>query len=592
MILAPRHFQRLTATIGLFTRYGLGDFAKQQGLEGLPHETEPGEDFSGSPDRAVAFRKRLVELGPAYIKLGQVLSTRPDLLPASYIAELERLQDDVGPIPTHDVVCIIEEELGARLSKLFLAFDDEPLGTASLGQVHGAELRDGRPVVVKVQRPNIRNPLAEDIAFFHDLASFLSEHTKAGARVDMVGIVQQLGRALADELDYRVEARNAASFRRTLAEFPRILVPRVIEGYTTERVLTTERIRGSKLDSISPLARIEHDFGPVADELTRAYLKQITIDGHFHADPHPGNVFVVMADDANPHTPSEVKAADRRAVQRPAATPLARIENDAQRQAAPQPSDVDVKLALIDFGMTARLSATLREHIVRLLLDLADNRGDDAAETLIEVGTELPGFDREGYVREIAGLMARTYSLGAGELDTGKVLYELINISFQRGLRLPGELTLLAKALFNLSNVTRSIDPVYSPIPTIREFGAKIAADRARHDLNPRRLYQLATEGSDLLAALPHRLDIITSRMASNEFTTKVEVPQLTLIIEGLQKVANRVFSGLVLAGLLVASSMLIPYRRVLATWGFVLAGAIALWMVLAILWGDRDKKR
>ncbi|HEV8214440.1 MAG TPA: AarF/UbiB family protein [Gemmatimonadaceae bacterium] len=592
MILAPRHLQRLTATIGLFTRYGLADFARQQGLEGLPHDAEPGEDFSGSPDRALAFRKRLVELGPAYIKLGQVLSTRPDLLPESYIRELEKLQDDVDPIPTPDVVGIVEQELGARLSKLFLTFDDEPLGTASLGQVHAAELRDGRPVVVKVQRPNIRNPLADDLAFFHDLATFLSEHTKAGARVDMVGIVQQLERALADELDYRVEARNAATFRRTLAEFPRILVPRVIEGYTTERVLTTERIRGSRLDSISPLARIEHDFSPVADELTRAYLKQITIDGHFHADPHPGNVFVVMADSENPPTPSEVKAADRRAVQRPAATPLARIENDAQRQAAPQPADMDVKLALIDFGMTARLSATLREHIVRLLLDLADNRGDDAAETLIEVGTELPGFDREGYIREIAGLMARTYNLGAGELDTGKVLYELINISFQRGLRLPSELTLLAKALFNLGTVTSTIDPVYSPIPTIREFGAQIAADRARHDLNPRRLYQLATEGSDLLAALPHRLDIITARMASNDFTTRVEVPQLTLIITGLQKVANRIFSGLVLAGLLVASAMLIPYRRSLATWGFVLAGVIALWMVLSILWTDRDKKR
>ena len=592
MILAPRHLQRLTATIGLFTRYGLSDFAKQQGLEGLAHELEPGEDFSGSPDQAVAFRKRLVELGPAYIKLGQVLSTRPDLLPESYVRELEKLQDDVDTIPTVDVVRIIEEELHARISKLFAVFDDEPLGTASLGQVHAAELRDGRPVVVKVQRPNIRNPLAEDIAFFHELASFLSNHTKAGERVDMVGIVQQLERALADELDYRIEARNAAIFRRTLAEFPRILVPRVIEGYTTERVLTTERIRGSKLDSISPLTRIEHDFGPVADELTRAYLKQITIDGHFHADPHPGNVFVVMADDANPPTPSEMNDTDRRAAQRPAATPLARIENDAQRHAAPQPPDVDVKLALIDFGMTARLSATLREHIVRLLLDLADNRGDDAAETLIEVGTELPGFERETYVREIAALMARTYNLAAGELDTGKVLYELINISFQRGLRLPAELTLLAKALFNVGSVTRSIDPVYSPIPTIREFGAKIAADRARQELNPRRLYQLATEGSDLLAALPHRLDIITSRMASNEFTTRVDVPQIKLIIDGLQKVANRVFSGLVLAGLLVASAMLIPYRRVLATWGFVLAGAIALWMVLSILWSDRDKTR
>ena len=591
MILAPRHIPRLAATIGLFTRYGLSDFAKQQGLEALPHESEPGEDFSGSPDRAAAFRERLVELGPAYIKLGQVLSTRPDLLPEPYIRELEKLQDAVDPVPTPEVMQIIEEELGARLSKLFAEFDDEPLGTASLGQVHAAELRDGRPVVVKVQRPNIRNQLADDIAFFHELAGFLSDHTAAGARIDMVGIVQQLERALADELDYRIEARNAASFRRSLAEFPRILVPRVIEAYTTERVLTTERIRGEKLDSISPLARIEHDFHPVADDLTRAYLKQITIDGHFHADPHPGNVFVVMPDDVNPPTPSEVKATDRRSVQRPAATPLARIENDAQRRAAPQPADVDVKLALIDFGMTARLSATLRQQIVRLLLDLADNRGDDAAETLIEIGTELPGFEREAYVREIAGLMARTYDLAIGELDTGKVLYDLINISFQRGLRLPGELTLLAKALFNLGTVTRSIDATYSPIPTIREFGNQIAAERAKRDLNPRRLYQLATEGSDLLMALPHRLDIITSRMASNEFTTRIDVPQLTLIIQGLQKVANRIFSGLVLAGLLVASAMLIPYRRALATAGFVLAGAIAIWMVLAILWTDREKK-
>ncbi|HEY6829873.1 MAG TPA: AarF/UbiB family protein, partial [Gemmatimonadaceae bacterium] len=567
------------------------DFAKQQGLDGLPHEADPGDDLSGSPDRALAFRKRLVELGPAFIKLGQVLSTRPDLLPESYIKELEKLQDDVDPIPTHEVVQLIEEELGARLSKLFAVFDDEPIGTASLGQVHAAELRDGRPVVVKAQRPNIRNQLSDDIAFFHDLASFLSEHTKAGARVDMVGIVQQLERALADELDYRIEARNAATFRRSLAEFPRILVPRVIEAYTTEHVLTTERIRGVKLDSISPLTRIEHDFHPVADDLTRAYLKQITIDGHFHADPHPGNVFVVMADVANPPTPSEVKAADRRLVQRPGTTPLSRIENDAERNAAPQPADMDVKLALIDFGMTARLSATLRQQIVRLLLDLADNRGDDAAETLIEIGTDLPGFDRETYIREVAALMARTYDLAIGDLDTGKVLYDLINISFQRGLRLPGELTLLAKALFNLGSVTTSIDPTYSPLPTIREFGNQIAADRAKRELNPRRLYQLATEGSDLLMALPHRLDIITARMASNEFSTRIDVPQLTLMMEGLQKVANRIFSGLVLAGLLVASSMLIPYRRALATWGFVLAGAIAIWMVLAILWSDRDKK-
>ncbi|HXT18514.1 MAG TPA: AarF/UbiB family protein [Gemmatimonadaceae bacterium] len=592
MILAPRYLPRLASTVGLFTRYGLADFAKQQGLQGIGHEPEPGEDFGGSPDTARAFRKRLVELGPAYIKLGQVLSTRPDLLPPTYIEELEKLQDDVDPIPVEDVVNGIEQELGARLSKLFATFDLEPLGTASLGQVHAAELRDGRPVVVKVQRPNIRNLLADDIEFFRELAEFLTDHTTAGARIDMVGVVQQLEQALSDELDYRIEARNAMSFRRTLAEFPRILVPRVIEAYTTEKVLTTERIHGTKIDSVSPLTRLDYDFRPVADEFTRAYLKQITIDGHFHADPHPGNVFVVLPSEANPPTPSEVKASDRRAVQREAMTPLARVENEAQRAAAPQPIEIDVKVALIDFGMTARLSATLREHIVRLLLDLADNRGDDAAESMIEVGDELPGFDREGYVREVASLMARNYNLSIGELDTGKVLYELINISYQRGLRLPAELTLLAKTLFNLDAVTKALDPTYSPIPTIREYGNKIAADRARRELNPRRLYQLATEGSDLVMALPHRLDLITQRMAANEFQTRIDVPQITLMMQALQKVANRVFSGLVLAGLLVASAMLIQVRRALGTAGFILAGAIGLWMVLSILWSDREQSR
>jgi predicted unusual protein kinase regulating ubiquinone biosynthesis (AarF/ABC1/UbiB family) len=536
----------------------------------------------------MAFGKRLVELGPAYIKLGQVLSTRPDLLPDIYIRELERLQDDVDPVPFEDVERTIEEELEGRISKLFADFDPTLLGSASLGQVHAASLRDGRNVVVKVQRPNIRAALADDIEFFHELAAFLADHTTAGARIDMVGVIQQLERALADELDYRIEARNAATFRRTLAEFPRILVPKVIEAYTTERVLTTERIRGTKIDKVSPLVRIEHDFHPVADELTRAYLKQITIDGHFHADPHPGNVFVVMPDTENPRTPSEVKAMNRRTVPRTAVTPLARIERQAQEAAAPQPDDVDVKLAMIDFGMTARLSTALREKVVALLMDLADNRGDDAANVLVEMGEQLPGFDRATYVSEVAALMARSYDLAIGELQAGKVLYELINISYQHALRLPAELTLLAKTMFNLDGVTRDLDPTYSPIPTIRQYGNEMAQERAKRDLNPRRLFQLATQSSDLLMALPHRLDLITDRMSANEFELRMQVPQLIEVMRAGQKVANRVFSGLVLAGLLVASAMLMPYRRILGTLGFVLAGVIGVWMVLTILWTDR----
>jgi ubiquinone biosynthesis protein len=230
MILEPKYIPKLAATVGLFTRYGLSDFAKQQGLKGIAPDPETGEG-NGVPsaDKAAALRQRLVELGPAYIKLGQVLSTRPDLLPETYIRELEKLQDDVGPIPIEDVHATIEEELGARISKLFAEFDDEPIGTASLGQVHAAALRDGRQVVIKIQRPHIREQLADDIEYFRELADFLTSHTEAGARIDMIGVIQQLERALADELDYRIEARNAASFRRSLAEFPRILIPRVIE---------------------------------------------------------------------------------------------------------------------------------------------------------------------------------------------------------------------------------------------------------------------------------------------------------------------------------------------------------------------------
>ena len=595
MLLSPRYLPRLAAIVGLFTRYGLRDVARQQGLLAVLGSDEaelPPEEAIERQEQAVCFRKRLVELGPAYVKLGQVLSTRPDLLPEPYIRELERLQDDVGPIALEDVERTIQEELGGRLSKLFDHFDPEPLGTASLGQVHAAELRGGRKVIVKVQRPNIRAALAEDIEFFRELASFMAAHTGVGARVDVIGVIQQLERALADELDYRVEARNAASLRKALAEFPRLLVPKVIEAYTTQRVLTMERVHGVKVHAVPRVARLEHDFSAVADELTRAYLKGITIDGFFHADPHPGNVFIVMPGTPNPRTPAQVARLDRREEERPGVTPMARVEMEAVRAATPEPSDVDVRLALVDFGMTARLSTTMREKVTRLLMALGDHRGDDVAATLIEMGEPNSDFDRVGYTREIATLVARNVELTAAEVQAGRLLFDVIDVSFRSGLRLPAEMTLLAKALFNLDGVTRALEPSYTPLDTIRDFGNQIAMARAQRDMSPRRIYQIAMESGDLLAALPHRLDQITQKMANNDLGARLDVPQLPSLIVALQKVANRVFSGLVLAGLLVASAMLLPYWRTLGTAGFVIAAVLALYMVFTILVTDRRRQR
>jgi ubiquinone biosynthesis protein len=592
MILAPRYIPRLAATVGLFTKYGLGDFADRTGLRALVDDDGGGDTNGASPEKAVQFRKRLVELGPAYIKLGQVLSTRPDLIPETYVHELEKLQDEVPAIPYEEVERVVESELGARMSKLFESFEREPLGTASLGQVHAAVLRGGRDVVVKVQRPNIREVLADDLEFFRELATFMTKHTQMGERVDMLGVITQLERALLDELDYRIEARNSATFRRALAEFPRLLVPKVIEGYTTEKLLTTDRVRGLKVGEVSPLIRMEHDFAPLAEELTRAYLKTIIIDGHFHADPHPGNVFVVMPETDNPMTPAELKARDRRGAPRAVHSRIQKMEQQAQKSAPRPTEDIDVRLSLIDFGMTARLSSKMRERIVILLMALADNRGDDVAETVIELGDPLPDFDRTVYTREIAGLVARNYDLAIGEVEPGQVLYEVINISYQHGLRLPAELTLLAKALFNLDGVTRSLDPSFSPIQAIRDYSNQLVTDRAKKDFSPRRLFQIATASTDFIAALPHRLEVITQRLAAGDWQTRVEVPQVAVLVDGLQKVANRVFSGLVLAAILVASALLLPYWRGLGTAGFIIAGVLGLYMVVNILVSDRHRGR
>jgi predicted unusual protein kinase regulating ubiquinone biosynthesis (AarF/ABC1/UbiB family) len=595
MILSPKHLPRLIATIRLFTNYGLRDFANRQGLLALDGATPDDEEKLDGDVRAKAraFRDRLVELGPAYIKLGQVLSTRPDLLPKPYIDELEHLQDEVPPMPFEVVEKTIEEELHARISKLFASFEPEPLGSASLGQVHAAELRDGRSVVVKVQRPNLREQLSEDIEFFRELASFLTEHTSAGSRIDLIGVVQQVERALVDELDYRTEARNAAAFRKALANFPHILIPRVVDAYTTHKVLTTERIRGVKIDAIPPISRIEYDFTTLAEEFAHAYLEQITNTGHFHADPHPGNVFIVLPGPDNPRTPSEAVARDRRNEVRPGATALVESENEARAAAtATAAGPEDPKLALIDFGMTAHLTASMRDKVVRLLLAMAENNGDAAAETLIEMGEAPEDFNRRAYTRDVAELIATHTDQTVEDTPAGVVLYEMITIAFREGLKLPAELTLLAKALFNLDAVTRALDPSFNPSQSIREYTAEIANKRAQRDMSPRRLFQIAAETSDLVRALPHRIDVITQKLVADDFAFRVEAPQLGSLLLGLEKVANRIFTGLVLGGLLVASGYMMAYQRRLATIGFLIAGIIGLWMIATIFIQDRRSRK
>jgi predicted unusual protein kinase regulating ubiquinone biosynthesis (AarF/ABC1/UbiB family) len=400
-------------------------------------------------------------------------------------------------------------------------------------------------------------------------------------------------KALVEELDYRTEARNTAAFRKALATFPHILIPRVIDAYTTHKVLTTERIKGVKIDAIPPISRIEYDFADLADEFARASLQQITDSGHFHADPHPGNVFIVLPGRDNPRTPAEAAADDRRQIVRPGATALTQSENEAKAAAgAVAPSRDDPKLALIDFGMTAHLTGAMRDHVVRLLLAMAENNGDAAAQALIEMGEVPEEFNRTAYVRDVAALIAKHANQTVEETPAGVILYEIITIAFREGLKLPAELTLLAKALFNLDAVTRSLDPNFNPTQSIRDYTAEIANKRAQRDMSPRRLFQMAAETSDLVRALPHRLDVLTQKLISNDFAVRVDTPQLGSLLLGLEKVANRIFTGLVLGGLLVASGLLMAYQRNLGMIGFLIAGIIGLWMIATIFVQDRRSRK
>ncbi|HEX6250011.1 MAG TPA: hypothetical protein VFZ56_01100, partial [Gemmatimonadaceae bacterium] len=311
-----------------------------------------------------------------------------------------------------------------------------------------------------------------------------------------------------------------------------------------------------------------------------------------HADPHPGNVFVVLPDRVNPRTPAEWKEDSLRETEREGATALAQLEADAQEEAPAAAPRGDARLALIDFGMTAHLPEALRDGIVRLLVAIADKRGEDAAESLIEMGETIEEFDRQAYTREVASLIAQHADRQVGDVAAGAVLFALINTGYEHGLKLPAELTLLAKALFNLDAITRSLDPTFNPSDAIRRYTAELANERARRELSPMRMFRLMADSSDFLMALPRRLDQIVERAAAGDFAVRIDTPQLPTLLEGMQKIANRIFVGLVLAGLLVASGLLSRERPGLGMLGFAFAAAIALYMVVSILVGDRKRTR
>jgi predicted unusual protein kinase regulating ubiquinone biosynthesis (AarF/ABC1/UbiB family) len=553
--LRPEHLKRYRDMARLAMKYGRSDLVRQAGLEDALEGTDEVLQSTDAPGLADDLADDLERMGPTYVKLGQLLSTRPDLVPPAYIDALTRLQDRLEPFPAEDAERIVAEELGVRVSKAFLEFESEPLAAASLGQVHRAKLRDGRTVAVKVQRPGVREQLVRDLDAIEDVVEFMDRHTKAGRQYEFGRTFEELRKSLMAELDYRREARNASTLDENLAEFQRIIVPRPVEDYTTSRVLTMEFIRGRKITSISPLARLELDGDVLAEELFRAYLKQILVDGFFHADPHPGNVFLTD----------------------------------------------DRRIALLDVGMVGRIGPDLQQHLLRMLLAIADGQGGEAARATIQAGDVRSGYREDIFTADVKTLVADfATARNAENIQVGRVMLEVTRSAAENGIRLPVELTMLGRALLALDQVGRTLDPQFDPNAAIQRNASDLMRRRMMKNVSPSRMFSNMLEMNELVQKLPGRVNRALEAITEDGIEVRVRVPEEKWLLQGMQKISNRIAVSLVASALIVSAAMMMRVEtryQILGYPGvamilFMGAAALGLVLVFDILVSDVRQRR
>lgn len=507
----------------------------------------PGADPAGGERLARA----LAAGGPTFVKLGQVLSTRADLVPAAWLGPLERLQDDLDPFPADEARAVVADELGARVEDVFGSFGDRPLGAASLGQVHPATLRDGRRVAVKVQRPGVEDRVRADMDTLGDLASFLDAHSDTGRRFGFADFFDQFRRSLADELDYRREAGNLAALGALLASYELLAVPGPLEALTTGRVLTTARVDGATLTALSPAVLVDVDGPALADAMVRAFLEQVFVAGFFHADPHPGNVMLTR----------------------------------------------DHRLAFVDLGMVGYLRPEVRQALTRLVVAVDDGDGESAADVMARLGRRLDDYDRDRLRRAVGEVVARSRIPQPGGSPAADTLTDVARACAESGLRPPPELGLLARALVSVDRVAHLLDPRFDATARLRTHLAELV--RASASPTPGSLVGTLLEVRDFAEQLPRRANRLFDGLATGDFHVRVRAFDETEMLRSLQKLANRVALGVVVAALLVASAIfaLAPARggldfQALADALFFVAVAAGLALVGSIVVSDRELHR
>lgn len=550
-----RKLRRYREIAYVLVKHGLGELADL--LELPPYLTLPRRLLQrwrratlplGAPKR---LRMALEELGPTFVKLGQALSTRPDSVPPSYIAELVKLQDTVPPVEWEAIRRQIEDELEVPLEKLFAAFDPVPLAAASLSQVHAATLSDGSEVVVKVQRPNIDATIETDLDILFDLARLLQARTSRGEIYNLLEIAEEFATTLRAELDFYREGRNADRFRVNFAGEPNLHIPQVYWDYTTHRVLVLERISGIKIDDVEALDAMGYDRHRIALHTARIFIKEMLEDGFFHADPHPGN-FVVMRGDV---------------------------------------------IGAMDFGMVGHLGHRTRTDLIRLYIVAVQLDEEGVVNQLIRMGVITGPVDRLGLRRDVERLLRKYQGIPLGAVRAREVVEDVRSVVFRHHLHLPSELWLLGKTMAMMEGVGMKLDPDFDIFavsePYVRRLVWQMASPRS---WGPPLLKGVG-DWVELLGLIPRVGSQLLARAERGELELTVSHQGLDQALRRVDRSANRLSISVLLAALIVGLALLIPTFNLieqggliaaLVLVGFAGASLLGLWLVVSILRSGR----
>jgi len=481
---------------------------------------------------AVEFRRALEELGTTFLKLGQLLSSRPDLLPDVYIEELSKLVDEVPPFPFAEVERVVREDFGDAVVEL----DPEPLAAASIAQIHAALLADGREAVVKVRRPRIVEEVDLDLALVRSAVEFSEKRSETAELLQLRALDDELEVHLRGELDFIEEASNTELIAQQLEDYEDLIVPRVIRPYVTERALVLERIHGRKLDADHGLP--QERASRLASDFFRAYIRQVTQAGVYHADPHRGNV--MLTDDG--------------------------------------------RLALLDFGLLGRLDDETRTTLSLLLLALAHNRSEDVAALLLSLSLTTLDSDEPGFVHELRRKLPRYHWRPLSGIRSGEALADLQRICLEYGIRLPPSFALVGKTLSQADSIARTLDPSLDPIALIEQESLQLMLTEAESRLEPEQLFSMLFTQLGSLSRLPRRVAQIADRLETGTLKVGVEPTGLEDLEHMLRSLANRLGAALIVVGLLISSALMARVDHTVALVGFVLSGALGLYMLWRIL--------